>query len=404
MNQPCLSKLTRTAKKEPKACAPIIKITNQFWKYNLLSLLSFLLLFSCQPANKTDNLENQKEPAKPKNVILMIGDGMGIAHLQAAMTINKGDLQMKRFKQIALVTTHSADDYVTDSGAAGSAIASGQKTNNGHISISPLGDTLITLAELAKFNSLGAGLVTTCAITHATPAAFYAHQFSRNSYEAIASDFIKSEIDVIIGGGRAHFETREDGLNLIDQLRAKNYQVVYDIQGMNEVNPGKLAALLWENHPPSILEGRNDYLTPASLKAIELLEVHENGFFLMIESSQIDWGGHERNIDYILSETLEFDSLIGIILDFVETDGETLLVLTADHETGGLSLEQGSYESGELETAFSTEHHTGIMVPLFAFGPGAEKFTGFMDNTDIFQLIVELLQLTYPQPINIEQE
>ncbi len=365
----------------------------------LIGLISFL---SCE--SQAPNQPKPAEPVKqgPRNVILMIGDGMGLAQLQAAMTIRKGELNVKNMEHTAFVTTHSADDYVTDSGAAGTAIATGTKTNNGTISLSPQGDTLLTLAELAKYHSLGTGLVATCALTHATPAAFYAHELSRDDAEAIAEDFLANTIDVAIGGGRDHFEKRNDQQNLSDRLRAMNYQIAYDMEGLNAVNPGKVLGLLWEEHPPKLIEGRGDYFVAASMKAIELLSQHEKGFFLMIEASQIDWAGHANDLEYNTTETLEFDSLIGRVLDFAAADGNTLVIVTADHETGGLSLEQGDYEKGEIDADFSTKRHTGIMVPLFAHGPGADQFSGIIDNTELFPTIADLLELSMPEPVVLD--
>ena len=329
----------------------------------------------------------------PKNVILMIGDGMGVAQVYSALTAQHGNLAMNRCESFGFVKTQSADNYITDSAAGATALATGKKVNNDVIGISPIGDTLVTLLELAEKKGLGTGMVVTSSIIHATPAGFIAHTSNRYNYEEIAENFLKTDIDVFIGGGRDYFEERTDGKNLSDILRRRNYNVVYDVDGLNEIKQGKLAGLLSGNHMPKISEGRGDYLKVSSLKAIELLDVFDNGFFLMVEGSQIDFGGHENDSEYLVSETVDFDRVVGEVLDFAAIDGETLVLITADHETGGYSLPGGDIISGEVSGKFSTDEHTGVMVPLFAFGPGSDKFKGIIDNTEVFQKIVELLNL-----------
>ena len=196
-------------------------------------------------------------------------------------------------------------------------------------------------------------------------------------YEEIAADFLNTDIDVFIGGGRDHFAKRKDGLNLTDSLSARGYQVVFDLDGLNSIKEGKVAGLLNDEAMPPYSKGRGEMLAPAALKAIELLNQNEAGFFLMIEGSQIDWGGHANNPEYMVSELLDFNKVIGSVLDFAEKDGNTLVVITADHETGGLTLPHGSDILGDTTaTHFSTTHHTAVMVPVFAKGPGEDAFGG----------------------------
>lgn len=330
----------------------------------------------------------------PKNIILMIGDGMGLAQMYAAYTASCGTLHMAEFNQIALVKTFSASDYITDSGAGGTAIACGIKTNNGMIGMGPDSIPVKSILKLAEDKGLSTGIVVTCDVTHATPAAFVASVKSRKQTEDIALQYLKTDIDVFIGGGRDAFANRRDSLNLLDSLAKHNYTVASTIPAMLNVNQGKLAALLYPGHPPKFSEGRGDMLSLSTEKALELLSKNQKGFFMMVEGSQIDWGGHDNDLDYIVNETLDFDKAVGIALEFARKNGETLVIVTADHETGGLANMEGNFETGQTGGRFTTDDHSGIPVPLYAYGPGSGNFKGMIDNTDIFRLMRKLLNLS----------
>lgn len=320
----------------------------------------------------------------------MIGDGMGLSQMYATYTATRDNLNMTRCPNFALVKTFSVDDYITDSAAAGTAIATGHKTNNGMIGMLPDKTMVKSILKYAEDNGLATGLVATSSITHATPAAFIANVESRKMMEEIARQFLYTDIDVFIGGGYTNFSKRADSLNLIDSLIARNYQVVSTIPEMMEVSNGKLAALLYPEHAPKHSEGRGDMLSLATSKAIDLLDSNEKGFFLMVEGSQIDWGGHDNDLEYVIDETIDFDNACGVAMEFAERNGETLVIITADHETGGLSLPGGDMITHKPEGKFSTGGHSAIPVPLYSKGPGSEQFHGFIDNTDIFRIINRL--------------
>ncbi len=320
----------------------------------------------------------------PKNIILMIGDGMGLSQMYAAYKAKKDKMNIARCKYIGLVNTSSNDKLITDSAASGTAMATGKKTNNKHISVSPDGKILETILEIAEKHGLATGLVATSFITHATPASFIAHNISRYNYEDIAYDFLETDIDVFIGGGMKHFADREDKLNLIDSLKTRGYNVVDTITALEDINKGKIAGLIYEEHPPKYSEGRGNFLEKASMKAIEILNQDDDGFFLMIEGSQIDWAGHDNDQDYLLQETIDFDNVVGKVLDFAEKDGETLVIVTADHECGGYTVIGEDIENNSIKGHFSSEDHTPVMVPLYAYGPGAENFIGVYENTGVF--------------------
>ena len=327
---------------------------------------------------------------KPKNIIFLIGDGMGAAQVFSGLTANHGHLFLENCKYVGFSKTQSADKYITDSAAGGTALSTGVKTNNGTIGMDVNKNPVKTILEDAEDNNLSTGLVSTSAITHATPASFIAHQPSRNMYEEIAADFLKTDIDVFIGGGYKHFTERKDGRNLVNELKQKGYTVEQDISKIKNVKSGKLAGLTAETHNGRLAE-RGDMLPVATETAIDILSQNKKGFFLMVEGSQIDWGGHAGSTIYIVEDMLDFDKTIGKALEFAAKDGKTLVVITADHETGGMALTGGDMDSGMVKADFPLGGHTAIMVPVFAYGPGAEQFTGIMENTDVHKKMKQLL-------------
>lgn len=357
---------------------------------NILILLILSIFFSCSINSESEDSKKNH----PKNVILMIGDGMGIAQIQAAMVANGNHLNIERTTVSGFIKTNLANGSITDSAAGATAFSIGKKTYNGAIGVNIDTVSQKTVLEYAEDAGLATGLVATSSITHATPAAFIAHQPSRKMAEEIAMDFLNTDIDVFIGGGKKYFDQRKDGVNLIDSLQSKNYQLAFDLDAMEKISKGNMAALLSDNGMLPYSKGRGEMLVPASVKALELLHQNKNGFFLMIEGSQIDWGGHKNDINYVVSELLDFDKTIGKVLDFAEKDGNTLVIITADHETGGLTLVGTDVLGDSLAVHFSTTHHTAVMVPVYAFGPGAEAFAGTYENNAIFGKLMNALGLT----------
>jgi alkaline phosphatase len=357
-------------------------------KFLRILLLSFsgISIASC---TNTKTLSNNNTN-EIRNVILMIGDGMGLPDVNAAMTVSRVPLNIERCNYTGLQKTFSASNYITDSGASGTALATGVKTRNGMIGTDSTGHILKSILEIAEDNNLSTGLVSTSAITHATPASFIAHNINRSDYEGIALDFLKTDIDVFIGGGTNHFARRKDNLNLLDSFRVRGYEVDTTLDAILASHATKLAGLTAAEHNPSLLEGRGDMLPKASAKAIDILKKNDMGFFLMIEGSQIDFAGHLNSQEGVIEETLDFDRAVGIALDFAQMDGKTLVIITADHETGGVTLTGGNKKLHLVNLSFSTRGHTAVMVPVYAFGPGAERFEGIYDNTDIFKKILQL--------------
>ncbi|PHS47450.1 MAG: alkaline phosphatase [Marinobacter sp.] len=322
----------------------------------------------------------------------MIGDGMGLTQITAGWIAKKDALNLERCEFIGLMKTNSSDNLITDSAAGATAFSTGKKTYNGAIGVDPDTISQPTILEIAEKNGIATGLVATASITHATPASFIAHQPSRALDEAIATDFLKTDIDVFIGGGKKFFETRTDGENLLDKLKENGYKIADGSEEIASVKTGKLAGFIADEQPAKFSEGRGAILTTASLKAIELLNQHDKGFFLMIEGSQIDWGGHANDSKWIIDEMIDFDNAVGKVLDFAEKNGNTLVIITADHETGGYAINKAT-EDGTIEGAFTTDYHTATMVPVFAYGPGAEAFAGVYHNTAIFDKMLKAFNL-----------
>ncbi len=346
---------------------------------------------SCENSQIDTTKKDEVVNHQAKNIILMIGDGMGIAQIHAGLTANKGHLELERCKEIGFSKTSSSNSYITDSGAGATAFSIGMKTFNGAIGVDK--DTMMhpTILEQASQKGWATGLIATSEIVHATPAAFIAHQANRRDYENIALDFLKTPIDVFIGGGRQYFETRSDKQNLLDKLIENGYEVVYTIEDIVKSKSDKLVGLTAQKATPKYSEGRGDMLQKATLKAINILQKNKNGFFLVVEGSQIDWGGHANDLGYVVDEMLDFDRTIGKVLDFADANGETLVIITADHETGGLALDTGSFSTGEVKGKFTTDHHTGVMVPVFSYGPQANQFKGIYENTAIYTKIKQIM-------------
>lgn len=326
---------------------------------------------------------------KPDNIILLIGDGMGVAQVYAGATANRGKLYLDNFKHVGFSRTQSANRYVTDSGAGGTALATGHKANNLAIGMDAAENPVPSILEIARQNGLATGIVVTTSLLDATPAAFVAHVPNRNMVAKIAESFVSSNVDVFIGGGMEHFNQREDGRDLIAELSDKGYQVCDNITDVLHVRNGKLAGFIRESR----VSERGDQLAQTTETALDILDDRKKGFFLMVEASEIDGGGHDNDIQYTVEEMLDFDRTIGKALEFAAKDGKTLVIVTADHETGGLALVSGDMEKGMVTGRFSTGGHSGIMVPVFAYGPGAEIFAGIDENTSFFNKFLKLLKL-----------
>lgn len=333
---------------------------------------------------------------KPKNIILMIGDGMGITQITAGLFENNNRLELERCSVIGLHKPYAANNLITDSAAGATAFASGVKTNNGYLGLDANGNKKESILVYAESKQMSTGIVVTSTIVHATPAAFFAYHTDRDAYESIAKDLLKTDIDFIVGGGKKYFSRRStDSLNLVKDFLERDYFVTdyfeQDYSSWSLPEAKKLLYFSADGDPLPVSSGRN-YLPKATSDAIRFLEKKStNGFFLMVEGSQIDWGGHANDSKYIISEMLDFNEAIGRALDFAEKDQNTLVIITADHETGGYSITSGE-KFGKLQTSFASVKHTADLIPVFAMGPGAEAFSGIYENTEIYHKMKKLMR------------
>lgn len=325
---------------------------------------------------------------KPKNIILMIPDGMGINHYSAAWIANMGKLNMDKMPVAGMARTQCADYLVTDSAAAATAMATGKKVNAGQVGVAPDGTKLTNLLELAAKSGKATGVVVTKSITDATPAAFLAHVGKRTSEEEIAAQMVKTAVcDVLIGGGKKFFSKRTDGIDLLAEAKKNKYHVALNQAEVLATPKGtRLLALLADNMMDEPAK-RGDVLAQATLKALDLIGKTPHGFFLLVEGSKIDTESHVNRLDATLSEVHDFDVTVEAVLAWVAKNPDTLVVIAPDHETGGLLVFDGNIEQGTVKAKFHSVSHTGNMVPIFAAGKGAAPFGKLLDNTDVFKIL-----------------
>ncbi len=323
------------------------------------------------------------EPPKAMNVIYFIGDGTALPQVYAGMLATRQELVFPKFPYIGVVDTHSASNDITDSAAGGTALASDHKTNNAMIGVNPDTIPVKTLLEVFAEKGKETGIVVTSYVTHATPASFYAKVPHRKQYEDIAVQMAEnSYLNLIIGGGMKHFNQRKDSINLIERMENELGWIVYDKLDNIDVTCKKYAVLADDGHMPPAAK-RGDFLPRAVKTALNTLDDAENGFFLMVEGSQIDFACHGNDSAWMVDEVVDFSQAIQIALDYAEEHGNTLVVVTADHETGGLTLPDKKGKYTNVSFCYSTGSHTCLPVMVYAYGPGAEQFTGWMQNTAI---------------------
>ena len=334
--------------------------------------------------------------AKPKNIILIIGDGTGFNQITLSRIAAGGADYRLAIDQIPFLgnsLTHSYDNIYTDSAASATAMATGIKTKNKFLAVTPEKEAVPTIPEMISNKGYISGLVATSSITHATPAAFYAHIDSRYKEKEIASQLLESPIQLSLGGGLEFFDivkaqesnlliTDMDNLDDDEFLKANKVLGLFDEDGINR-----------SSSKPTQLQMTKAALNWLSLKA-NLNSC--NGFFLMSEGSQIDWASHDNDAATMVVEFKDFDQTIAMAMDFVTANKETLLIVTADHETGGLQIL--SQKDDMVKVQWGTGSHTSIPVGVYAYGPGAHVFTGLMDNTDIHYMILDAINASDLKP------
>ncbi len=364
----------------------------------LISGKSALLVFGILAAVPAHTLEAQ---ARPTRVILFIGDGVGISYWTAAL-FAADQLSVQRFPVVGLVDTRSTSSKVPDSAASATAYATGVATYNGAIGMGPDSQPRPTLVELAQARGMATGLLATSSITHATPASFAAHVTDRNMYDEIAKQIAEQDIDVLMGGGRTDFEDalHNGSSNMVIPMLARYTYVedAYQLTALDTDTVQTLLGLFAENHMPPAT-ARMPELWEMTMAALAVLDKNPRGFFLMVEGSQPDWQAHgNAKLEGVTAEVLDLDYAIGVALEYQERHPETLIVVASDHETGGLALQLDERQRNrrdrrsEVIARYTTDDHTAQMVPLFARGPGAEKFGGIHPIAEMGRLLIEAVE------------
>ena len=474
-----------------------------YGKLSIIALIAIIMITALVPASVT-----AEEKSIPKYVFYFIGDGLGAAQRQAAEFYlsetgedSGANLVMNKFPVVGINTTYSANTLITDSAAAGTALATGYKTNSGMISVLPDGKEVKTLIECAEDAGMATGIVTTTRLTHATPATFASHNLSRNNENEIAADYLDSGVEFFAGGGVRNFlpadwkdsqldavgkaikSKRSDDRNLIAEFIGKGYKTFYGWKGgenfmnFSPIGQKKVFAAFTYTHIPYEIDRINNENTVPSLsqmtqKGIDVLSKYDNGFFMMIEGGRIDHACHNNDVMGTIYDTLAFDEAVKTAYDFyLEHPDETLIVVVGDHETGGMGLgfanqyfmkmkelegvkvsiedvlkhvydgdreayyeyisenlsledltewekskieysmdmkdagksivEFGSYDplaiqtaqivSGRAQIMWTSNGHTGTLIPMCAIGVCAEQFGGYKDNTEIGMAMADVM-------------
>ncbi|MDR1406646.1 MAG: alkaline phosphatase [Tannerella sp.] len=338
-----------------------------------------------RPARRNDGAKK-----KVKNVILLIGDGMGMAQICAADIVNNG-LTLLQMKYIGLLNTEAEDALTTDSAAGGSALATGKKHRNRHISVGAEGEILPSLTDVFHENGYACGVVTLGNIADATPAAFYGHAADRDHVKEILSFLPDGKLDLLNGsGGEALAPFFGDG-DPAGELK-KTYTLLPSIEDIHRTK-GKVICID-ERMDRATTEETLSLLADATRQAVRKLSAESaKGFFLMVEGARIDHAGHANSLPGSILETLGFDLAVAEALKFADGNGETLVIVTADHETGGLTLVDGNRDSESLTVQYMSNDHTPLYVPLFAYGPAANEFCGAYQNTALFHKIKNAVRI-----------
>jgi alkaline phosphatase len=321
----------------------------------------------------------------PTSIIFIIADGTGIGQYTLSYYHDE-NFAMHRFEHVGLITTHPKDGLkkVTDSAASGTTLATGNKTYNGAIGVDHEQNNYTTVLDWAKKNKKSTGLIATSTISHATPAAFATHVESRRMQAEIAQQLANSDVDLLFGGGKKYWTPK-----ILNKLQQNNVQIIEDFnQSIDFEN--RVIGLFSDDALPQHNSARLPTTTKMTQEALVYLDQNEQGFFLMVEESQVDWGGHANSAEYIAGEMKSLNELVHYCLDYQILHPEVLVVLTSDHECGGVAVHDGP--NGSLDVKFTSDYHSANMVPVFASGPGAQNFDALLDNTDIGKILIEFMK------------
>ena len=366
-------------------------------------IVAVLSLVVCALGLNSCTEEKKEEAPKAINVIYMIGDGMALPQVFGTMLATGEDLAFCQFPYIGVVDTRSKSNTITDSAAGGTALACDKKTKNGMVGMDADTVAMPSILDVLAEHGKSTGIVVTCYSGHATPADFYAKVPKRSMYEDIAVQMAESDkLNVMIGGGRKYFTQRKDSINLIERMENELGWKVYDTLANIDTACMKYAVLANNKHMP-VYPDRGEFLPDGVRTALKTLEKDEDGFFLMVEGSQIDFACHAHDSAWMVNEMIDFNNAVQVALDYAKTHDNTLVVVTADHETGGLTMidRQGKYTNVEFD--YSTGSHTCLPVMIYAYGPGAELFTGWMQNNEVKAKILKACGIE-PQELSTDMD
>ena len=328
-----------------------------------------------------------------RNVIIMIGDGMGLEQVSCAWVVNHGKLNLDKFPYVGISRTYATDELITDSGAGGTALAAGVKTAESHVGTAP--DSTDVPSVLVKAKELGkkTGVAVTCHFADATPCDFCCHNEYRYNQDDLIADYVTCGVDYLAGGGLDWFTVnRKDGRDITREMAAAGYTVALTEDELMQAELPVIGILAPDNLPVAMERG--DLYRHMVARGLDILsrESGDKGFVMMLEGSCIDDWLHGNDIEKAMEELLDFDRTIGDVLTWAAADGHTLVVVTADHNTGALTLQDGNLEEGLIGVAFGNESHNGIAVPFYAWGPGSDAFTGIRENGEWGQLIASFVK------------
>lgn len=322
----------------------------------------------------------------PRGIILIIGDGMGAAHFTLARLLRGDDFEIGRLPEAGHVATASANERATDSAAAATAYATGVKTNNHSLGLDAAGRPHETVVELARTRGLATGLVTTAPLADATPAAFVVHARDRHHTPEVTRQFVSAGVDLLVSGGLEKPGTGD--LPSLDELAALGgYQPIRSAAGLRSADAGPVLAVL----PSGPLDGDSPEISLPALArwAIDRLAGNPEGFFLLLEHEGTDTASHKNDRPALEASLRSLDRTVGVAMDFARARGDVLVLVTGDHETGGLQI-AGTWE--EPADSWGSFDHTGAWVPVFAYGPGAAMFGGLLENTEIGEALLALVR------------
>ncbi len=328
-----------------------------------------------------------------RNVILIIGDGMGLEQVSCAWVLNRGKLNFDNFTATGLSRTWCTDQLITDSGAGGTALAAGVKTAYSHVGTSPDSTELTTILDKARALGKKTGVAVTCHFADATPCDFCCHNDYRYNQEDLIADYVDCGVDYLSGGGLDWFTTkRTDGRDITKEMAAAGYNVALTEEALMAAELPVIGILSPDNLP--VAQERGDLFRHTVSRGLDLLSAAggERGFVMMLEGSCIDDWLHGNRIDLAMGELLDLDRTLGDVLKWAEADGHTLVVVTADHATGSLTLQDGSLTEGRIGVYFASESHNGIAVPVYAWGPGSDAFRGIRENDEWGRMIASFVQ------------